>query len=123
MPLTEKADILFLGCSYYAFDVDASVKEFLKNNKDNIGKIVCLGTSAMMRSMKKPVNMVAKDPGLIVADEEFHTRGEFGPLHKGRPNGKDIAESALRKTQALKSLKDFQETTFPKYMIKIIIHL
>ena len=123
MPLTEKADILFLGCSYYAFDVDASVKEFLKNNKYNIGKIVCLGTSAMMRSMKKPVNKVAKEPGLIVADEEFHTRGEFGPLHKDRPNVKDIAESALRKTQVLKSLKDFQETTFPKYMIKIIIHL
>ena len=123
MPLTEKADILFLGCSYYAFDVDASVKEFLKNNKDNIGMIVCLGTSAMMRSMKKPVNKVAKEPGLIVADKEFHTRSEFGPLHKGRPNGKDIAKSALRKTQVLKSLKDFQETTFPKYMIKIIIHL
>ena len=26
VPLTEKADILFLGCSYYAFDVDEAVK-------------------------------------------------------------------------------------------------
>ncbi len=52
-PLDEKADILFLGCSYYAFDVDDAVKKFIIENKDNIGKIVCFGTSAMMKSMKK----------------------------------------------------------------------
>ena len=93
IPLDEKADILFLGCSYYAFDVDIKVKEFLKNNKDNIGKIVCFGTSAMMKSMKKPVTKLAKELGLTVADEEFHSRGAFGPVHKGRPNEKDLAEA------------------------------
>lgn len=93
VPLDEKADILFLGCSYYAFDVDNAVKEFLKNNKENIGKIVCFGTSAMMKSMKKPVTKVAKELGLTVVDEEFHCRGEFGPVHKGRPNEKDLAEA------------------------------
>lgn len=93
IPLDEKADILFLGCSYYAFDVDNAVKEFLKNNKDNIGKIVCFGTSAMMKSMKKPVTKIAKELGLTVADEEFHSRGEFGPVHKGRPNEMDLAEA------------------------------
>ena len=92
VPLDEKADILFLGSSYYAFDVDNAVKEFLKSNKDNIGKIVCFGTSAMMKSMKKPITKVAKELGLTVADEEFHSRGEFGPVHKGRPNEKDLAE-------------------------------
>lgn len=94
VPLEEKADILFLGASYYAFDVDDAVKEFLKNNKDNIGKIVCFGTSAMMKSMKKPIIKAAKESGLTVADEEFHSRGEFGPVHKGRPNEKDLAEVA-----------------------------
>ena len=29
VPLTEKVDILFLGCSYYAFDIDEAVKEFI----------------------------------------------------------------------------------------------
>lgn len=91
--LDERADILFLGCSYYAFDVDNAVNEFLKNNKDNIGKIVCFGTSAMMKSMKKPITKVAKELGLTVADEEFHSRGEFGLVHKGRPNEKDLAEA------------------------------
>lgn len=91
-PLTEKVDILFLGCSYYAFDVDEAVKQFISENKDYIGKIVCFGTSAMMKSMKKPVSKVAEPVGVAVADEEFHCRGSFGPMHKGRPNAKDLEE-------------------------------
>ena len=90
VPLSEKADILFLVCSYYAFDVDLAVKDFIVNNKDNIGKIVCFGTSAMMKSMKKPVTKVAKTVGITVADEEFHCRGKFGKLHKSRPNEDDL---------------------------------
>ncbi len=93
-PLTEKADILFLGCSYYAFDVDEAVKKFIIENKDNIGKIVCFGTSAMMKSMKKPVRKVADTVGVAVTDEEFHCRGEFAKFHKGRPNEKDLANAA-----------------------------
>lgn len=92
VPLEEKADVLFLGCSYYAFDVDQAVKDFIVSNKDNIGKIVCFGTSAMMRSMKKPVKKVAKTVGVEVADEEFHCHGQFGKVHKGRPNEKDLAD-------------------------------
>ncbi len=92
--LDEKADILFLGCSYYAFDVDQAVKEFIVNNKDNIGKIVCFGTSAMMKSMKKPVRKVARTVNIPVADEDFHCRGQFGKIHKGRPNEDDLARAA-----------------------------
>ena len=92
VPLTEKADILFLGCSCYAFDADESVKRFIVDNKDNIGKIVCFGTSAMMKSMKKPIRKVADAAGAAVADEEFHCRGQFGRLHKGRPDEKDLAD-------------------------------
>lgn len=93
-PLDEKADILFLGCSYYAFDVDEAVKKFIIENKDHIGKIVCIGTSAMMKSMKKPVRKVADTVGVAVADEEFHCRGEFAKIHKGRPNEKDLADAS-----------------------------
>jgi len=90
--LTEKADILFLGCSYYAFDVDEAVKQFIMDNKENIGKIVCFGTSAMMKSMKKPVSKITDSAGVDIADEEFHCRGQFGVMHQGRPNAKDIAD-------------------------------
>ena len=92
--LEEKADILFLGCSYYAFDVDPAVKEFIVSNKENIGKIVCFGTSAMMKSMIKPVKKVAKTVNVTVADEDFHCRGEFGKVHKDRPNSHDLANAA-----------------------------
>ena len=94
MPLSEKTDILFLGCSYYAFDVDPIVKDFIVNNKDNIGKIVCFGTSAMMKSMKKPVTKVAKTVGVTVSDEDFHCRGRFGKIHKNRPDADDLKDAA-----------------------------
>ena len=97
-PLEERAEILFLGCSYYAFDVDAEVKRFIVENKDKIGKIVCFGTSAMMKSMRKPVSRVADTVGIAVAEEEFHCRGQFGKVHKGRPNEDDLnAVSAFAK--------------------------
>lgn len=88
--LAEKADVLFLGTSYYAFDADEAVKRFIADNSKKIGKIVCFGTSAMMKSMKKPIEKVAGALGVAVAEEEFHCRGQFGLLHKGRPDDKDL---------------------------------
>ncbi len=91
-PLTERVDILFLGASYYGFDADDAVKRFITENREYIGKIVCIGTSAMLRSMRKPIARVASKVGVAVADEEFHCRGRFGRIHRDRPNEKDIAE-------------------------------
>ena len=92
--LEERVDILFLGCSYYAFDVDEAVKKFIANNKENIGKIVCFGTSAMMKSMIKPVTKVARTVNVTVEDKDFHCRGQFGKIHKGRPNEEDLTKAA-----------------------------
>ncbi len=94
VPLTEKVDILFLGCSYYAFDVDEAVKAFIVKNKDAIGEIVCFGTSAMMKSIKKPVTKVADSVGLPVSSEEFHCRGSFSFANKGRPDENDLKQVA-----------------------------
>lgn len=93
-PLEEQTDILFLGCSYYAFDVDEAVKKFIQNNSAKIGKIVCIGSSAMMKSMHKPISKVADAAGVQVAREEFHCRGQFRMAHKGRPNEEDLAQAA-----------------------------
>ena len=105
VPLTEKANVLFLGASYYAFDADDAVKSFIADNKNNIGKIVCFGTSAMMKSMRKPIEKVAGKLGVAVADEEFHCRGQFGKIHKGRPKEKDIEEAKKFATHILSSTK------------------
>lgn len=90
IPLAGKVDVLFLGCSYYAFDVDENVKKFIWENKGKIGKIVCFGTSAMMKSVYKPMKKVAEENGVEIEKEDFHCRGSFGPLHKGHPNADDL---------------------------------
>lgn len=94
VPLHEKVDILFLGCSYYAFDVDEAVKNFITQNKDRIGEIVCFGTSAMMKSTHKPMKKVCDVAGVQLSDEEFHCRGSFGPLYRDHPDEMDLANAA-----------------------------
>ena len=94
VPLSEKADILFLGCSYYAFDVDEAVKTFLFDNKENIGKVVCFGTSAMMKSTRKPIKRITDAAGIVLVEEEFHCRGSFSPMHKGHPDKQDLTNAA-----------------------------
>ena len=92
--LKEKVDLLFLGCSYYAFDVDENVKAFIMRNSGLIGRIVCFGTSAMMKSVHKPMQKVAGTAGVLLHNEEFHCRGSFGPMHKGRPDAEDLGRAA-----------------------------
>ena len=94
VPLQEKVDILFLGCSYYAFDVDEAVKKFISENKEIIGRIVCFGTSAMMKSTHKPMKKVCDAAGVLLSDQEFHCRGSFGPMHKGHPDENDLTKAA-----------------------------
>lgn len=89
-PLDKKVDVLFLGCSYYAFDMDPAVKEFIHNNQGKIGKIALFGTSAMMKSMKKPMKKVTGPRAIIIEEEEFHCPGSFGFMHKDRPNEMDL---------------------------------
>ena len=89
-PLSEKADILFLGSSVYAAGVDDKVKEFLKDNKDNIGTLVNFSTAALLPSTYNQVKKLAESLGIKVCELEFHCRGSFGALHKNRPNAQDI---------------------------------
>ena len=89
--LEEKVDLLFLGCSYYAFDVDKSVKDFVVANKDKIGKIVCVGTSCMMKSMQRPMKKVTRACGVELSKRDFHCRGQLGKFFVGQPNSEDLA--------------------------------
>ncbi len=89
-PLEEKADILFLGTSYYAFDADPLVKQFVMENREKIGKIICFGTSAMMKSMYKPMKKVADAAGVPLEKQDFHCRGAWWRCHPGRPNEQDL---------------------------------
>ena len=90
-PIVERVDLLFLGNSYYAFNIDPEVRDFVASlDKDKVGKIVNFGSAAMMNSTIKKVRAEADKVGIPVDSKEFHCKGEFKGLHKGRPNEADL---------------------------------
>ncbi|MBR2590871.1 MAG: flavodoxin [Clostridia bacterium] len=90
-PITEKVDYLFLGNSYYAFNIDPEVKAFLQSlDKNKVGQIVNFGSAAMLNSTYKKVKAEADKVGIPMAQKEFHCKGEFKGIHKGRPNAEDV---------------------------------
>ncbi|MCR5282367.1 MAG: flavodoxin [Lachnospiraceae bacterium] len=89
--VTEPVDMLFLGNSYYAFSIDPEVRDYVSSlDKEKVGKIVNFGTAAMLNSTYKKVKAVADQVGIPMDEKEFHCRGEFKGLHKGRPDEADI---------------------------------
>lgn len=94
-PVTEPVDILFLGNSYYAFSIDPAVRAFVKAlSKDRVGKIVNFGSAAMLNSTYKKVKAEADKLGIPMDSREFHCKGEFKGIHKGRPNDEDLKAAA-----------------------------
>ena len=94
-PISEPVDILFLGNSYYAFSIDPEVRDFIRSlDKDSIGRIVNFGSAAMLNSTWKKVKAEADKAGIAMDEREFHCKGEFKGLHKGRPNAKDLEAAA-----------------------------
>ena len=94
-PVDEPADILFLGNSYYAFSIDPEVRSFIRSlDKNKVGRIVNFGSAAMLNSTYKKVKAEAEKVGIPVDEREFHCRGEFKALHKGRPNEEDLRAAA-----------------------------
>ncbi len=94
-PVEETVDVLFLGNSYYAFTIDPEVRAFIRSlDKNKIGKIVNFGSAAMLNSTFKRVKAEADKAGIPMDEREFHCKGEFRGLHKGRPNEADLAAAA-----------------------------
>ena len=94
-PVTEKVDVLFLGNSYYAFTIDPEVRAFVRSlDKNKVGKIVNFGSAALLNSTYKKVKAEADKVGIPMDAREFHCKGEFKSMHKGRPNSEDLAAAA-----------------------------
>ena len=91
----EYADILFLGKSYYAFSIDPEVRAFIRSlDKNKVGKIVNFGSAAMLNSTYKKVKAEADKAGIPMDEREFHCRGEFKGIHKGKPDAEDCSAAA-----------------------------
>ena len=94
-PIEEPVDLLFLGNSYYAFSIDPEVRDFIRGlNKAMVGCIVNFGSAAMLNSTYKKVKAEADKVGIPMDKREFHCKGEFKGVHKGRPNDEDLAAAA-----------------------------
>ena len=94
-PVTEPVDILFLGNSYYAFTIDPEVRAFIKGlDKSKVGKIVNFGSAAMLNSTYKKVKAEADKIGIPMDEREFHCKGEFNGIHKGKPDESDMKAAA-----------------------------
>ena len=94
-PISEPVDILFLGNSYYAFSIDPEVRSFVASlSKDKVGKIVNFGSAALLNSTYKKVKAEADKVGIPMDEKEFHCKGEFKGLHKGKPDEDDLRAAA-----------------------------
>jgi flavodoxin len=87
--LTEKVDRLFLINAMYAATIDREVKEFLVKNKDNIGEVVNMNTSASGSSTWKAVKKVTDELGIKLNDKEFHCAASWIFINKGLPSDDD----------------------------------
>ena len=92
-PLEEKVDVLFLGNSVYAANMDKEVKEFVTANKDKIGKLVNVSTAALIEGTYGRMSKLCKELGIGIDEREFHCKGEFKFMHKGRPDEQDLADA------------------------------
>ena len=102
-PVEERVDLLFLGNSYYAFSIDPEVRDFIRSlDKDKVGKLVNFGSAAMLNSTWKKVKAEADKAGIPMEEREFHCKGEFKGIHKGRPNADDLKAAAAFASQIVK---------------------
>ena len=94
-PIEEPVDILFLGNSYYAFSIDSEVRNFVRSlDSGRVACIVNFGSAAMLNSTWKKVKAEADKIGVPMDEREFHCKGEFKGMHKGRPNEEDLKAAA-----------------------------
>ncbi len=88
--LTEKADRLFLINAMYAANIDKEVSRFLERNKDKIGEIVNMNTSASGASTLGSVKKTADALGIAVSEKEFHCAASWIFINKGLPSEDDL---------------------------------
>lgn len=91
-PLAEDVDILFLGSAVYAAGIDERIKEFIKDIDVNVGEVVNFSSAALIESTYKQVKKEVEAKGIKMSEKEFHCRGAFKFVHRGRPNENDLKD-------------------------------
>lgn len=94
-PLSDKADILFLGSSVYAGKAAPEIEEFLKRNSSYIGTLVSFSTAAFAPSTYRHLKKLASENSIRLSEKEFHCRGSLLFLHKDKPDSYDLAAARV----------------------------
>jgi len=90
IPVTEETDILFLGSAVYMTGIDDKVKEFISSLDSKVKKVICFSSAAILPSSYTQVKTLLEKQHIAVDEKEFHCRGQFTLLHRGRPNQSDL---------------------------------
>ena len=94
-PLDGPVDLLFLGSSVYAAGASQQVKDFIAAlYPAQVGSVACFSTAALLPSTYAQVKKLLEAKGVAVRAEEFHCRGQFHFMHKGKPDENDMARAA-----------------------------
>ena len=95
VPITEETDVLFLGSAIYVAGIDKKVKEFITTLDSKVKNVICFSSAAVLSGSYLQVKRLLEKQNITVDIREFHCRGQFKAIHKGRPNEKDLND--LRK--------------------------
>lgn len=92
VPVTEEVDVLFLGSAVYMAGIDNKVKEFISTLNGKVKNIVIFSSAAILTSSYAQIRGLLEKKNIPLDEREFHCRGQFALLHRGRPNLKDLDE-------------------------------
>lgn len=88
-------DILFIGGAVYAGGVDDSLRTFIQSlDKSKVSEAVIFSTAALKPSAYSNIKKLFEEKEIKVSDKEFHCRGQFTVIHRGRPNDADLKMAA-----------------------------
>jgi flavodoxin len=87
-------ELLFLGGAVYAFGIDDELKKFIATIPAGVKCVAIFSTTAVVKSAFPHIKKLLEERGIAVSSEEFHCRGEFKFMHKGRPNAEDLKSAA-----------------------------
>ena len=59
-----------------------------------MGKVVNFSTAALIKSTYSQVKKLLDEKNIELAKEEYYCKGSFGPIHKGKPDEKDLQNAA-----------------------------
>ncbi|MCD8261196.1 MAG: hypothetical protein LUD15_06675 [Bacteroides sp.] len=80
-----------MGSAVYMAGIDDKVKAYIASiDSSKVKKVVCFSSTAILPSSYAQVRGLLEKQNITVDKREFHCRGQFKVLHRGRPNQSDL---------------------------------